>query len=597
MDKGQYHPALSIVNKLKKMTAHQDENHLASMVLEGQIISKMGSHQKALRLAQDVFQESKNQGYQLLAVDALILKSGVLGRLSCYTESLTAVDEGEAILSRIKEIDPLAIKARAAKLAYCKGANYGSVGLGDLTLQMKFIQKALTLQEELGDKNGIASSLNVIANCHLSKGELDQALVDYMKSLDLFKEINDLGGTGIVFGNISLVYYFKGELDEALEYAQNAKAIQVKIGNKYFIAGSFLIIGNVYWLQGKLSEALEHLQKATTIFEEINSKFEMALSLGFMGIVYANKGVVNKALKNLQTSTTTFQELGITKNLVVGWLYRDLGRVYHIMGNFERALHNYQESLDIFEEIKNNLLTATSLYYLAKISIEINSLEQATGYVNHLKRISKEKEYRNVSQLYRVAQAILLKTGGRTIQKAEAQTLLEQVDRDDPFSLELAVDVYLNLADLLLDELKSSGDEELLKEIKTYSSKLLELSKTQDSYYLLSETYLLQSKLALLEMNVKESEQLLSQAEFIAEEKDLGELTSKINKEKDLLLDLIRKFEKLADQQPSMSEIIELTKLEDLFEKMQRNRIYSKEKQVIEYALQARALVQAAGRD
>ena len=57
------------------------------------------------------------------------------------------------------------------------------------------------------------------------------------------------------------------------------------------------------------------------------------------------------------------------------------------------------------------------------------------------------------------------------------------------------------------------------------------------------------------------------------------------------------KFEKLADQQPSMSEIIELTKLEDLFEKMQRKRIYSKEKQILEYALQARTLVQTAGRD
>lgn len=45
-----------------------------------------------------------------------------------------------------------------------------------------------------------------------------------------------------------------------------------------------------------------------------------------------------------------------------------------------------------------------------------------------------------------------------------------------------------------------------------------------------------------------------------------------------------------------MSELIELTQLEDLFEKMLKKRIYRKEEEVLEYAVQARTLVQTMGK-
>ena len=99
-----------------------------------------------------------------------------------------------------------------------------------------------------------------------------------------------------------------------------------------------------------------------------------------------------------------------------------------------------------------------------------------------------------------------------------------------------------------------------------------------------------------MELDVKGAHKLLSQAELIAEEKGLGKLSLKIEKEKELSSALVEKVKKLIDKKPSINEIIELTKLEDLFEQMLKKRIYRKEEEVLEYAVQARALVQTMGK-
>ena len=58
----------------------------------------------------------------------------------------------------------------------------------------------------------------------------------------------------------------------------------------------------------------------------------------------------------------------------------------------------------------------------------------------------------------------------------------------------------------------------------------------------------------------------------------------------------IEKLEELIDRKPSYNEIIEETKLEDLFDQMLKKRIYRKEEEVLESAVQARALVQTMGK-
>ena len=55
------------------------------------------------------------------------------------------------------------------------------------------------------------------------------------------------------------------------------------------------------------------------------------------------------------------------------------------------------------------------------------------------------------------------------------------------------------------------------------------------------------------------------------------------------------RFEKLADEKPTMSEIIEVTQLESLFDKMLKKRVYRKQEEVLEYVSEALSLVKNTG--
>lgn len=593
MVKSEYQKAFDEVKKLENIKKSPDD-YLTFLNLKADITYRIGSFKKALNLAQNALKESEKQANQLQAVNALILESTIFWRLGQFTDSMEVIDKGETILNRMKDIDELLMMKKKARFLYRRSTVYSS--LGNFNLSFKFAKESLALREKIGDKEDIANSLNSVANFYLVTGDLDKALSHYKRSLHLFEEIDDVEAIGMILINVGFLYILKGEFGEALANFQRTITILEEFGNNTFYASGLGGVGYVYLLQGKLNEALECFQKSLNICEEIGDKESIAMNLGVIGSAYTGKGELKTALKNLQKCLEICEEIGVSKGPYVGWYLNFIGRIYFVKGDYKIALDYYQRALAIFKELGNPIAIVTTLFTLVKINIELRAFEEAKEYVNQMKRLNEKKYYRSADQMYRVTQAMLLKTSDRAIQRAEAQKILQQVATEELISLELAVDVFLNLSDLLLDELKSTGSDEALTEIKNYSNHLLELSKTQHSYYLLSETYLLQSKLALLELDISGSQNLLSQAELIAEEKGLGKLSKKITQEKDLSSALIENIEKLIDKQPSISEIIELTKLEDFFEQMLNKRIYSKDAEILEYAVQARALVQTTGK-
>jgi tetratricopeptide (TPR) repeat protein len=593
MVQSDYQRAFDELQSLEKMVQSPDD-HLKVLNLKADITYRLGNLRKALILTQRVLKESKEQANRSRAIDALILQSTILWRFGRHSDSLEAISNGEKILDKVKDTEEKWIQRKRARFLYRRSTIYSSIG--DYNLSFNYAKEALAIREKIGNKEDIANSLNSVANFYFVRGDFDQTLLYYERSLEYFDEINDVESIGMILGNIGTLYVFKGELNIALNYFQKTIALLEELEKNLFYAFGLSGVGYVYLLQGKLNEALEYLQKSQNICEEIDYKEHIALNLGLIGSYYTGKGEMKKALESLQRSLEICDEIGVTKGPYLGWFLSFIGQLYSVKGDYDLALENYEKALAIFEEIGNPVTMTTALFALIKINLELKAIEKAKEYVDKMKRINEKKYYRTVDLVFRVSQALLYKTSDRAIQRAEAQKILQQVANEELISFELAVEVLLNLSDLLLDELKSTGSKEALKEIKNHSNHLLKLSKTQNSYYLLSETYLLQSKLALLELDVKGAQKLLTQAEFIAEEKGLGKLTSKIVNERKLSSALIEKVEKLIDRKPSLNEIIEETKIEDLFDQMLKKRIYRKEEEVLEYAVQARALVQTMGK-
>ncbi|MFX0074601.1 MAG: hypothetical protein ACFE96_04120, partial [Candidatus Hermodarchaeota archaeon] len=82
----------------------------------------------------------------------------------------------------------------------------------------------------------------------------------------------------------------------------------------------------------------------------------------------------------------------------------------------------------------------------------------------------------------------------------------------------------------------------------------------------------LRAKVSLLTFNLKESKRYFTQAQQIAEQWGLTQVLQKITKEKEVFLKQIKNWEKYKEQEVSLSERVELARLDKQIELMLQNR-------------------------
>jgi hypothetical protein len=236
-------------------------------------------------------------------------------------------------------------------------------------------------------------------------------------------------------------------------------------------------------------------------------------------------------------------------------------------GDHLQALEYLQKCLKIRTNIHNPFYTIDTLYYLVLLKLELNEKASANLFFKQLAEIFDRHKGKRTVTRYKLAKAMILKTSDRIIKTAEAQGLFQEIVNDQDVEHELQVFAMLNLYELLISELKIYKNEEILLEVKTLASNLLSIAKNTDSHSLLAETFLLQSKLSLLELDVSKAQYLLTQAEITANEKNLVGLAQKISNEYDTIIDRT-KWDTLKKRNASIIERVAESNLDDIIDNM-----------------------------
>ncbi|MFW9784701.1 MAG: hypothetical protein ACFFFB_20645, partial [Candidatus Heimdallarchaeota archaeon] len=135
------------------------------------------------------------------------------------------------------------------------------------------------------------------------------------------------------------------------------------------------------------------------------------------------------------------------------------------------------------------------------------------------------------------------------------------------------IHAYIHLCDLLFSEYQISNDEEILDEINQNVIQLLDLAERSHSYIVFCETFILQAKLALLNINIKAARRFLTQAQKIADSYGIKRLAMKISFEHDNLLKEMDKWETFSESKASLAERIELARFDDQLKIMLKKRL------------------------
>ena len=247
----------------------------------------------------------------------------------------------------------------------------------------------------------LGGALNNIGYVYRNQGDIPKALEYYHKSLKIQEEIGDKSGIATSLNNIGLIYYNQGDLPKALEYYHKSLKIEEEIGNKKGIATSLINIGTIYSGQGDIPKALEYFHKSLKIQEEIGGKSGIALSLNNIGGIELKKGNdsgIAAAKQHFLKALEIAQEIGYPD--LISLASSNLSKVYEKQGKGMLALAMHQLHIQMRDSINNEATMKASIQQGAKYEYE---KVQAVKDAAHEKKLAIEKEAKAKQQVITAA--------------------------------------------------------------------------------------------------------------------------------------------------------------------------------------------------
>ena len=223
--------------------------------------------------------------------------------------------------------------------------------LSDNSNALEYFNKALLLNEEIGNVNGLATNLRNIGITYKNLSEFPKAIKFYEKSLRLYEEIENLQDVATCHASIGIVYYILSDYSKSLECFEIALQINEKNENIEGVSANLADIGNVYLRIADFQKALEYNFKSLYNFEKLGKKFGIAGNLTNIGLVYSNLKDYNNALVFYEKALIIFEEMSYNSGIAA--ILLNIGSVYKEIPQPSKAIEFYLKALEINEEIGN----------------------------------------------------------------------------------------------------------------------------------------------------------------------------------------------------------------------------------------------------
>ena len=403
----------------------------------------------------------------------------------------------------------------------------------------EYAERAYKESQKLENSLQLLDVYTQMAAVLLRNNKIDESVGFIEKSEDLLKLLKQEPPSELMKRKAFLAYIkgfhyrLKSEPEKSLECAEYSLALREELNLDLDIILSLHQIGWNYFFKGDLDSSLKYAESLKALAEKIKYRQQIGESYWLIGAIFKNKGELDRALSSYKQALAIAEDLN--NNQVIPLLLNSIGLAYHEKGDFNRALENLEKSLGMIEEIsKNNQLIIAILDSLFHLTLDMNDLEKAQRYLNRLKQIAdQEKNQTNYHYhlLYSIDRAVYLKNSTRALNRGKAEEILKQLIEEGILETEFLKMALLNLCDLLLFELRATGEPEILDELQVYISQLFDTVKNSRSYSLLAETYLLKARLSLITLELIKARKFLTKAQEIAEKYGINQLAIKISKE------------------------------------------------------------------
>lgn len=329
--------------------------------------------------------------------------------LSVYKDTYkTNPKKGLKIIDSIYRIAlPLNNDTILAKATYSRGMAFFYLGSYDSSIY--YWNKAVDLFTRQGNDKRVGDCLQNIGKIYELNGNYITANENYQESLKIFEKLN-------LYDRVANTLNVIGSLNNLLENFQIAETyfvralnmysqlIQQTPGNNYVQLGYGVTHNNLGMIKSRrheFSRAISYFEKAEQSFRAIPDTFYLAFVLHNLGSVYSDTGNFKQSEKYFLESEKYNQSLENIQLKVMTLSAKGDLRIRQ--GNVPGALHLYQESLKLADEIRmtrlilNNYKGMSDAYKM--LDDYVNSLLYFEKYSVLKDSLLTQSKYKQIMEL------------------------------------------------------------------------------------------------------------------------------------------------------------------------------------------------------
>lgn len=233
------------------------------------------------------------------------------------------------------------------------------------------------LQQSFGASAAVrAKALSRAGAMERDQGDYTQSIALFEQSLALYRQLGDKWGIAATLNGIGYTIHEQGDFPRATSFYEESLALFRELGDKRASAYLLNNLGNVAKEQADYEQAARIHEEALTLFRELEDKRALAASLNNLGEIAQHQGDYERAAAFHQESLELKREVGDSRGFAVS--LDNLGDLARYRGDYTEAAELYHESLTLHHKSGDRRGIAHCLEALAKAACAQGDCERAT---------------------------------------------------------------------------------------------------------------------------------------------------------------------------------------------------------------------------
>jgi CHAT domain-containing protein/uncharacterized protein HemY len=230
-----------------------------------------------------------------------------------------------------------------------------------------------------------------------------EALKSLEQALQIYRSLKDRSNEAKTLTNLGQIYRSLRDSPKAIAYYQQALDITIQIGDRQSQSNVLNSLGNVYNFLGQKQKAIEFYQQSLAIADQTSESVCANLpkdkscvvirdiqrsSLNGLGNVHNSLGQYQKAIDFYQQSLAIAKQMGKRQweSLALG----NLGNTYDSIGQHQKAIELFHQSLAIARQISDRDGEGTILLSLGNAYNSLGKYQEAINFYQQSLVIAKQ---------------------------------------------------------------------------------------------------------------------------------------------------------------------------------------------------------------